>query len=331
MGNKKGVVVFLHPLSADNTVWLIGRNESYVSTFLDAEYEIWLPNWRGLRFSRGHIRKLSSLEYWNFSFHEIGLYDYSAIFKFVHSKTQRKVIAISHSMGSTALLIYASLKAEESKKFVKIFIPMGSAAYMTHTLPLARLLSYGVPNIVQAWQRYSKVGALFESHRSFQDFIKKVLLYWIAPIIVPFVPIIATGEPKMANPEYIPMTFSISFQPICIKILYHYAQLMHNGNKFSMYDYGEKSNLKRYNSKEPPEYPLENISVPVYVVYGTTDELGDVKDTEYLLEKLPESVKIYGKLKLEGYSHVDFLWAKDVKEKILQKLVKLLEKIYNSF
>lgn len=68
------------------------------------------------------------------SFHEIGYYDYSAILNYVNTLTNSTgIIYIGHSQGSTASLVYASLRATEAKKLVKVFIPMAPTSIMKYT------------------------------------------------------------------------------------------------------------------------------------------------------------------------------------------------------
>lgn len=50
----------------------------------------------------------------------------------------------------------------------------------------------------------------------------------------------------------------------------HYAQ-MTISKKFQRYDYGEKQNRIVYKNEKPPEYPLEDITVPFHIIYGTRD------------------------------------------------------------
>lgn len=56
-----------------------------------------------------------------------------------------------------------------------------------------------------------------------------------------------------------------------LKALEHYEQLLRTRNRFHLYDYGKKNNRMIYNSDLPPDYPLDQISVPVYVIYATED------------------------------------------------------------
>lgn len=83
----------------------------------------------------------------NFSFHEIGLYDYKSIIDYVKKKTKRKMIFISHSMSTTSSLIYASLKPTEAENSIKIFIDMSPVCYLKHVRSPVKYLAYLTPYI----------------------------------------------------------------------------------------------------------------------------------------------------------------------------------------
>jgi hypothetical protein len=113
-----------------------------------------------------------------------------------------------------------------------------------------------------------------------------------------------------------------------------------------MYDYGIIMNKKLYNIIIPPEYPIDKIIVPTYLIYSKEDSIAtpDVcltvfiikiiaqhlvlfQDVELLYNKLNPRAKIYGKLMVTGINHVDFHYGIHRKEKVFNKIKQLLEKI----
>jgi len=88
----------------------------------------------------------------------------------------------------------------------------------------------------------------------------------------------------------------------------YWHQLL-NTNKFEMYDFGEKENMKKYGQKTPPVYDLGKITVPVYLHAGSYDELADPEDVERLNSELTGSPKVV--LDTYEYGHLTFLWNKD--------------------
>jgi hypothetical protein len=60
-------------------------------------------------------------------------------------------------------------------------------------------------------------------------------------------------------------------------MLAHYLQLISTKTRFQMFDYGKRQNLERYHSEVPPLYPIENVSVPVYLVSSVHDSMTTLK------------------------------------------------------
>lgn len=62
-----------------------------------------------------------------------------------------------------------------------------------------------------------------------------------------------------------------------VKSLEHYTQSFFNNGKFRQFDYGISRNLELYGNKNPPDYPLENITAPIYLIHSSADILNDPK------------------------------------------------------
>jgi pimeloyl-ACP methyl ester carboxylesterase len=112
------------------------RKINFLSGFLlwRAGYDVWLSNQRGTLFSEDHTNNsISYLDYWDFGFHEIGVFDIASQIELIKNKTNNsKIIFIGHSMGSNSGLIYAALKNRDAEASVKIFILMALPCYFEH-------------------------------------------------------------------------------------------------------------------------------------------------------------------------------------------------------
>lgn len=69
----------------------------------------------------------------------------------------------------------------------------------------------------------------------------------------------------------------------------------------------------------PPSYPLHQIKTPLILFEGTADSLQDSS-----LKHLPALVKNYT---VEGYEHLDFMWADSVGSKVWPQIIKLLNQL----
>ncbi len=69
----------------------------------------------------------------------------------------------------------------------------------------------------------------------------------------------------------------------------------------------------------PPAYPLGQITAPVALFDGTSDSLHDTS-----LRQLPAVVAKYT---VQGYEHLDFLWAESLSRKVWPVIVSLLNRL----
>ncbi len=79
--------------------------------------------------------------------------------------------------------------------------------------------------------------------------------------------------------------------------------------------------MKYYNQTTPPLYDITLVKVPVALYWGQNDWLADPDDVQHLRKNLPN---IVDDLNIEIYDHLDFIWALDVKEKLYDRMMKLM-------
>ncbi|XP_021735262.1 triacylglycerol lipase 2-like [Chenopodium quinoa] len=118
-------------------------------------------------------------------------------------------------------------------------------------------------------------------------------------------------------------------QPTATKNMIHFSQMARDGT-IARYDYLDPDkNLERYGQTKPPEYDLTNIpnNLPMFIAHGGRDELADVDDVKFLLDKLKNHDK--DKLFLqfvEDYAHADYVLAMNAKEIVYDLLIDFFNK-----
>ncbi|XP_061491386.1 lipase member M-like isoform X3 [Rhineura floridana] len=126
---SRSVVLLVHGILLESRCWIANLpNNSIGFVLADAGYDVWMINTRGTTWSRRH-RNLSidQEEFWDFSFHEIAIYDIPATINFILQKTkQEKLYFIGHSQGGTSGFIAFSVLPHLAKKIklVMTFAPV---------------------------------------------------------------------------------------------------------------------------------------------------------------------------------------------------------------
>ncbi|KAL4143873.1 hypothetical protein QTP88_006128 [Uroleucon formosanum] len=127
-------VFFHHAFLSNSAGWVLsGANTSLSMQLADAGYDVWLANSRGNTYSRKHVTlNYKQKSYWNFSLHEIGMYDLPAAIDYILMTTNASQLHyIGYSMGTTVFFIMASARPEYQSK-IRSQISLAPVAYFTH-------------------------------------------------------------------------------------------------------------------------------------------------------------------------------------------------------
>ncbi|KZC09174.1 Lipase 3, partial [Dufourea novaeangliae] len=324
--DNKPAVLVVHGLLDCSAGWVVAIPEKSLGYILaDWGYDVWLASIRGTRYSRNH-KWLTTKDsrYWMFSWHEIGFYDLPAMIDGILNVTkQKKILYIGFSQGGTSFLVMASERPEYQEKLEAAF-PLAPASFMSHTTnPFIQLLAPHANNL-------NELASLIGMHE-FQPSGK--LLQTIAgkmcsdPIIgklcSSLLILIAGKNDKQLNTTLIPEILQYSPAGAGTRQFVHYAQLINSGN-FAQYDHGLIGNMKQYGHIRPPKYNLDRIKMPVYIFYGSNDEFVSVKDINKLYNMMPNAERFL--VPYKWFTHLDFMWAKNVDTMLYNRLVSLMER-----
>lgn len=100
----------------------------------DNNYDVWLGNARGNRYSRNHttFKPNSDIKFWQFDWHEIGVYDLPATIDYILNVTGfQKLSYFGHSQGTTAFWVLCSLQPAYNEKIL-IMQALAPVAFMKH-------------------------------------------------------------------------------------------------------------------------------------------------------------------------------------------------------
>lgn len=324
---SNGPAVFLmHGLlgSADDYI-LAGPGSGLAYLLADQGYDVWMGNARGCKHSRRHLSlNPSEALFWDFSWHEIGIYDLPAMIDFVLRKRNLESLKyIGYSQGTTAFFVMTSEKPEYNAK-ISVMVALSPVAFMSKVRsPIVRLLSPGTSIL----HRISKSLGLYEFLPDNKAISALKLLTCgtgpIQAIICSNILFIFAGyDFGQLNVTNLPMIFGHLPSGASMKQFVHYGQGLLTED-FRKFDYGSEKNMKKYGIKVAPRYALDKIEAPVCLFYSEADWLAHPSDVEHLRGRLRNVVDTH-KIPYEQFNHLDFIIAKDVKALVYKRLLKVL-------
>lgn len=306
-----------------------GRDRGLAYMLAAEGYDVWLGNARGNKYSRKHkyLSPDRDKEFWNFSWHEIGYYDLPAIIDYILAFTfKSQLIYIGHSQGTTAFYVMCSERVEYNKK-IALMVSMATAAWMSHVKsPLVRALA-------QFSAEERMISEIYEYWEVIPDnpLMKMIKILLCGPELQSLLLCSTTiflligFDYEQMNIPKLPIIFTHINSGSSSKQINHYLQEINSG-KFSQYDYGTLKNLEVYAKEVPPVYEVGRVTCPIAIIYGNNDWLSNFTDVKYLIEKLPNVVEVY-KVPFSKFNHMDYLWARDSKVLVYNKISQLINKL----
>ncbi|XP_025414283.1 lipase 3-like [Sipha flava] len=323
-------VILLSGMFATSIVY-VSHNKSLGFLLSDAGFDVWLFNYRVTGMSKkikdprtGIIPKLTSLN-WDYSFHELAIYDLPAAIDLVLSVTGHSKVDVGGvSLGATIPLITLAEKPEYNKK-VRNLVLMAPATRMGSGYQ--GIQYYFIRKAIRTFLK-AKFKFNYISLNSDPDNIAVGQLCRIK-----FFGFICVQSMNLIQGFYNPLhiepvidVFTTYPQPTSLKSVKHYFQLLLSG-RFSNYDYGTVGNLAHYNSITVPEYNISKITAPAIILYSKRDNLVPPKDIKWLLDNLPN---VKDKLYIDNipFSHQSFVMGKNSHLVVAPYIVKQLSKNY---
>lgn len=318
----RGVVYLHHGLLMNSEIWVAAPSPEYSIAFqlVDAGYEVWLGNNRGNKYSRKHLNKNpNSREFWNFCIDEFALYDIPTAVDYILDVCKvDSLVYIGFSQGSAQGFAALSVHPQLNTK-ISLFIALG---------PTLAPPSFG-PRILQTLINASPS---FLYHLFGHRVILRSTVFW-QNIMLPelFVRMIDMSNLVLFKWRSADISWAQKmtgymhlYSYTSVKCVVHWFQIIARRKGIHMFDdtgfgpFGRSaagSNAKFY---QVPHYPIRNITCPIELVYGTIDNLVNVK---YLESNLPPGI---GTFKVEGYEHLEMIWGRKVPTVIAPHILRLL-------
>ncbi|XP_074010703.1 lysosomal acid lipase/cholesteryl ester hydrolase-like isoform X3 [Numenius arquata] len=316
-GEAKPVVFLQHGLFGEGSHWVQNlANNSLGFILADSGYDVWLGNSRGTSWSQRHQHlSADQAEFWDFSFHEMAMYDLPAMIDFVLQKTgQKQIYYIGYSQGCTIAFIAFSSMPELAQK-IKMFFALAPVLTIKHARSPIMKMSFLL-------DRQFKIGGKEKS--------PEYLFSWFLPELcrhpllhkpcANLLFLLGGYNEKNLNMTRLDVYTSHYPDGTSVKNMIHWAQVMKSG-EFKAFDYSSE-NLAVYHQETPPFYRVEEMPVPTAVWSGGEDWAADWRDVRLLLSRITHLVT-YGHI--PDWNHWDFIWGLDAPGRLYSSILKLME------
>ncbi|XP_063697752.1 lipase 3-like [Culicoides brevitarsis] len=320
----KKPVLLVHALTSSGGQWVVNGNKSLAFMLSDRGFDVWIMHARGTSYSLKH-RNLSPRHprFWDFSWHEIGVYDVGGSIDYVLQKTQqKKVFYVGHSQGPTVFVVLMSMHPEYNEKVAAAYL-LQPAIFIHNTYGFLRPAVKVLTQFART-RNFEKI--LFQNSLT-AFFNRNVCGNKPFSVLCENMAILFYGGDTgqvVDKHNSMAKTVKYAFDNVSVKQLIHYGQV-YGDEKFQMFDYGPEINRNIYNgSSTPPEYDLSRVTVPTIVMYGTRDALTTANDIKTLMEKLPNVKEVY---KLP-WNHGDLIVGKDT-DLLFNRIIHSMERWNN--
>jgi lysosomal acid lipase/cholesteryl ester hydrolase len=280
-------------------------------------FDVWIGNSRGNKYSKyAEIRSgkdastiSSDKAYWDYSFHEMGMYDLPANIDQILKVncSGEKIIYFGHSQGGASVLAGMSENIDYFKKYLRTVVLLA---------PASRIDRYdsSVLNLLREIQLDEKLQSrgIYEVLPHNPDLNSlSVKISQIYPTFhYAMLEMCSDEESWMNCPERIKVYMAHYPSGSSLKSLIHFKQLI-DAKQFQKFDYGEEENLKLYGSAKPAKYNLENIKdIPIILCGGLNDKLTHIEDIRWLREEIKSTIFKYHEFDHMG--HASFLINNDI-------------------
>ncbi|KAJ8974133.1 hypothetical protein NQ317_004499 [Molorchus minor] len=280
---RRPVVFLMHGLLSNAENWIIGGPQKGLAFLLaDRGYDVWMGN------SRGSVRKHVSLsprhnDFWEFSWHEIGIYDLPASINYILGYTKKtKLFYIGHSQGTTAYFVMVTEKPHFNAN-ITLMAALAPVAYMKHVPhPVLRSLAH-VMTVTRDLDAEYLVQSFINllGHRELipnrevlslagQALCKRRSV--IQEMCINIIFLISGYDSDQFDKSLLPLIVQTLPAGSSIKQFFHYTQEVFSGY-FRQFNYGSHENVIKYGSVVPPAYNLSLATAPIALFHSKNDWL----------------------------------------------------------
>lgn len=290
------VVLLQHGLHDSCDSWVANyENHSLAFILANKNYDVWLGNNRGNKYSRNHTtyNPDKDKEFWNFSAHEMGTIDLPTIIDFILNKTEKsKISYIGHSQGTAQLFAALTLMSEYFSERLDKFLAFGPVSNLQNIKsPFYKTFSNS--NIDKLITNLNILNEFPKNNKSF-DKLKNFFCKQIPNLCINALHLVSD---------------SVSIKDDISRFLVFNSHFPSGGSFKSMHHFAEciRSGKLVQLDRDRTPYDISKIkNVPIYLFVGEADLLATVEDN-LIFKKLLEKIGVLRFYKeYKGYGHITF-------------------------
>ena len=306
-------ILFQHGIFDSSDGWVCnGEKHSLPFIFANNNLDVWISNSRGNKYCKENEKfDNKSFEFWQFSFHEMGIYDIPAVINYIKTinKSGEKIIYFGHSQGTSLMFSGLTQKFDFYKQNIKLFVALAPVARLANigSTFLSILSKINIHKLVKKIRIY-EMGPSNKYTTNLMNFMEN----YASSLTNFFINLCTDSNSKECNDQNA-LAVYLKHSPCgcSLKCLIHFVHII-KYKKFIHYDYKKEANFAMYHQIEPPEYDLSIIKdFPIMLIGGEMDKLGTPEDIRWLNAELAKNDNvIYFKI-IPSMGHLSFMVAKD--------------------
>ncbi|KAF1560456.1 Lipase member M, partial [Eudyptes schlegeli] len=315
-------VLLQHGLVLDGSNWVSNfPNSSLGFILMDTGYNVWIGNSRGNSWSRRHLNlSVDQEEFWDFSFHEMAVYDLPAMVGFILRQTRQE--KLFYDLCSLLWVFFSGFIAFSSMPQLAENIKMFSVVGPAYTLYIGKgpvLSLFYLPGAIIK-VIFGRKGALLGQEQ--RAALARVCSCWLLGRVCADRLFLSGGfnEKNLNTVGTFPYVYLSHFPGYAsTKNLLHWGQTAKTG-EFKQFDYGKK-NKEKYNQTSPPFYRVEHMMVPTTLWSGGEDRVTSTTEAQCLLPCITNLVRHEH---FPDWNCWDHIWGLDTPQHMYRQMVTLM-------
>ncbi|XP_051655684.1 lipase member M-like [Manacus candei] len=313
-------VLIVHGFSLDGGDWVDNLPDNTLAFILaDAGYDVWIGNNRGNSWSRRHLYlSVHQEKFWDFSFHEMAIYDLPAMVGFIIMQTeQQKLFYVGHAQGSSLGFIAFSSLPHLGEK-IKLFFALTPGYTLQHIKGPVLKTAHLPDEVLKLIFGTKELSLVSRKDRAF--FAEKCSKHPVDDVCENEIFLVGGYNKKNLNMSRLDVYLAHFPDYTSVKTLLHWGQTAKSG-EFKQFDYGLLKNEEKYNQSSPPRYRIEDMTVPVALWSGGQDWVNPPREIHRLLRRLTSVVRHE---QFPEWNHFDYHWGLDAPQRLYSQMLSLM-------